>query len=649
LNNQIIPYPQLSKSSYRADIDGLRGLQILALIGFHGFPTIVTGGYVGVSIFFVISGYLISSIIFKSLNTKNSIDFFDFYIRRTRRIFPALIVILIAASLLGWILMLPDEYKQLGEYIIGGATFLDNFVAWSQIDYFDERAELKPLLHLWSLGIEEQFYLFWPFSLWVAWRLRFNLLAITILATTISFILSIYGITENPASTFYAPWTRMWEILIGGILAYIHLYHPEYRFKKNAVLTNIFSFVGLSLLFYGIFFYTKQTIFPGPHALIPVIGALLIIAGGESSWINKRILANKIMIWFGVISYPLYLWHWTLISFTRVVDGGESPVLIRCATIVCSIAFSWFTYKAIEDPIRFGGRAIIKSLFLLLCLLLLASFGAYIYLNQGIPNRVGANPAIKNKGDVGHDDFHQYPYNKFILCTPKKIQNEALRWSDGSIRCFQSKSSGKIDIAIIGDSHAEHLFLGLAESLPNKNIAYYVKGGRPFSTNPDFRNIFEYVESDKNIKIVIYTAWWGNIFQGGPADREMAYKDLNATIKSLSDSGKKIFITDDIPDFKTNPKQCKYSRRLSSADLCSEKSLIFFDKHSVYIKYLEKISSQYSSVNVINTAQYFCDTDECSMKQNNELVYRDLHHLNINGSKYLAKKILEQEPRLMFD
>lgn len=222
MSNNIAPYLQPLKSNYRADIDGLRGLQILALIGFHGFPTIITGGFIGVSIFFVISGYLISTIIYKELTLKNSFNFTDFYIRRTRRIFPALILILIAGALLGWFLMLGEEYKQLSEYLVGGATFLDNFLARQQIGYFDDKSDFKPLLHLWSLGIEEQFYLFWPVFLWVAWKLRVNLLLITLLATVISFILSCYGMRSAPEQAFYAPWMRIWEILAGG--GYWHIY-----------------------------------------------------------------------------------------------------------------------------------------------------------------------------------------------------------------------------------------------------------------------------------------------------------------------------------------------------------------------------------------------------------------------------------------
>lgn len=199
---------------YRGDIDGLRGLQILALIGFHGFSTIVPGGYVGVDIFFVISGFLISSIIFKSLQ-KGGFDFLDFYIRRTKRIFPSLITILVAAFSIGWFCLLPDEFKQLGKHIFGGALFIDNFFYWQESGYFDRSVELKPLLHLWSLGIEEQFYLFWPFLLYSAWKRKWNLLAVTLIVVSLSFGLNAYLAFENKAQAFnfYLPFTRLWGIL----------------------------------------------------------------------------------------------------------------------------------------------------------------------------------------------------------------------------------------------------------------------------------------------------------------------------------------------------------------------------------------------------------------------------------------------------
>lgn len=186
----------LTHPKYRPDIDGLRAIAILSVIGFHAFPFLVQGGFIGVDIFFVISGFLISTIIFGSLERGN-FSFVEFYIRRINRIFPALLLVLITCFAFGWFVLLSDEYKQLGKHIAGGAGFISNFIFWNESGYFDNVAEAKPLLHLWSLGVEEQFYIIWPLLLWLAWKRHLNLLSIAIIVAVISFALNIYEIRNK--------------------------------------------------------------------------------------------------------------------------------------------------------------------------------------------------------------------------------------------------------------------------------------------------------------------------------------------------------------------------------------------------------------------------------------------------------------------
>src|SRR5262249_11722104 len=205
--------------AYRPDIDGLRAVAVLSVVGFHAVPSAVPGGFTGVDIFFVISGFLISSIIFGGLQN-NAFDFLMFYVRRMKRIFPALIVVLLASFTLGWFYLFTDEYKQLGKHIAGGAGFISNFMLLNEAGYFDQAAETKPLLHLWSLGIEEQFYLAWPILLWTVWRLRLNVLAFIIAVALISFAFNIAASASEPAAAFYSPHTRFWELLAGSLLAW---------------------------------------------------------------------------------------------------------------------------------------------------------------------------------------------------------------------------------------------------------------------------------------------------------------------------------------------------------------------------------------------------------------------------------------------
>ena len=203
----------LSHPSYRADIDGLRALAVLSVVVFHAFPGVMPGGFIGVDIFFVISGFLISTILLENLG-RGTFSFAEFYSRRIRRIFPALLVVLSASYAFGWFALLPDEFMQLGKNIAAGAGFVSNFLLWSESGYFDTAAEVKPLLHLWSLGIEEQFYIVWPLLLWAVARLRLNALTVIIVLASISFMLNVDVVRNNAIAAFYSPQTRCWELLL---------------------------------------------------------------------------------------------------------------------------------------------------------------------------------------------------------------------------------------------------------------------------------------------------------------------------------------------------------------------------------------------------------------------------------------------------
>jgi peptidoglycan/LPS O-acetylase OafA/YrhL len=211
--------PSLPHPKYRPDIDGLRAIAVLSVVIFHAFPNLLKGGFIGVDIFFVISGFLISTIILSGLK-HDSFSFIEFYSRRIKRIYPALLLVLIASFIFGWFALLADEYKQLGKHIAGGAGFISNFILWKESSYFDNAAETKPLLHLWSLGIEEQFYIVWPLLLWIAWKQRLNILTLVLIVMIISFVLNVNTIQSDSTAAFYSPQTRFWELLIGSILAY---------------------------------------------------------------------------------------------------------------------------------------------------------------------------------------------------------------------------------------------------------------------------------------------------------------------------------------------------------------------------------------------------------------------------------------------
>lgn len=352
-----------SSLKYRADIDGLRAVAVLAVVVFHAFPSLITGGFIGVDIFFVISGFLISTILFKKSDS-NNYSISDFYSRRVRRIFPALFAVLFVTLAYSWFVLYPDELKQLGLHTSTSTIFVQNIMLWTESGYFDTSSETKPLLHIWSLGIEEQFYILWPIILLLAVRvkdlqLRKNLyLFSAVLVFVVSFTLNILSIKNSPSSVFYLPQYRLWELAAGSILAWVVLYNPKnvLAITENKYFSQSISLVSVSALFTAFFSFNSETLFPGVAALVPVLASVLIIFVGMNSYFNSKILANKFMVWVGLISYPLYLWHWPILSFGYIKYGDALPIKYSFVAIFLSIFIAWLTLKFIESPVRASSR-----------------------------------------------------------------------------------------------------------------------------------------------------------------------------------------------------------------------------------------------------------------------------------------------------
>jgi peptidoglycan/LPS O-acetylase OafA/YrhL len=631
-----------SHISYRPDIDGLRALAVLSVVLFHAFPEWVHGGFIGVDIFFVISGYLISSIIYKGLDD-GSFSFSDFYIRRIKRIFPALIIVLISCLIFGWFGLLSDEYQQLGKHAFGASTFTNNFMFWAESGYFDNDASTKPLLHLWSLSIEEQFYLLWPLLLCGIYKWKAHLGKV-LLGLTVGFtLLHFYIFHPDRVAAFYAPYARFFELLIGACIAYQHLQpktkaiHPLLkRFK------SIQSFVGLGLILIGIQIITKESHFPGWYALLsPALGAALIIDSPQDSLLNRRLLSNKVVVWIGLISYPLYLWHWPLLSFGNIVASQKPLLGVRIFLIVLVFLLATLTYYFIEKPMRFGNSRTSKRKvnLLILYMAVIGITGGVVFEKKGFIERKAATPIIKHQGDTGHVLFHHYPYQHFYLCTPQHLQDEALRWH-GVIRCFQSKKNQPIDLAIIGDSHAEHLFIGLSEAIPSKNIVYYTRPTLPIIGNSEFDHVFDYVLSNPDIKTIILDAYWSNRRNETPKNTSL-FDGLTKTIQNLHEHHKEVIIIDDVPVFSFNPKQCKFVRPLSFKNNCIDDKNYFDKKYQTYASVFESLKKN-KEVTIINTVPLLCDGKNCTMEKDGKLLYRDDQHLNIEGSRYIGKFIADE-------
>lgn len=379
--------------AYRPDIDGLRALAVLAVVVYHFFPSALPGGFVGVDIFFVISGYLISQIIIGGLE-KNSFSFSGFYARRIRRIYPALIVVVGASLAFGWTALFSAEYTQLGKHAVAGAAFVSNVVLWSESGYFDKAAIAKPLLHLWSLGVEEQFYIFWPMTLWLAWRLRFNLLLVATSVAMLSFGANVITTFQSSAAAFYWPFTRFWELMMGAMLAYGAIHRrsgstDEVRraghIPDHPWVASLASVVGGGLIVLGIVFVRDKN-FPGWQALIPTAGTALLIFAGPRGPANRIVLSSAPMVALGLISYPLYLWHWPLLSFSRIVHG-ELGAAMKGTLLVTGVILACLTYRLIERPVKLAPRRTSVTLLLVALMTAVGGVGLLVMVKKSLEDR----------------------------------------------------------------------------------------------------------------------------------------------------------------------------------------------------------------------------------------------------------------------
>jgi peptidoglycan/LPS O-acetylase OafA/YrhL len=389
-------WPDLSQPSdrYRPDIDGLRAIAVMLVLNFHAFPEAMPGGFIGVDIFFVISGFLITGIVARELDQQR-FSLVGFYNRRIRRIFPALIVVLAATLVLGWLWMLPAAYAQLSADVFASAAFFSNIALLLQSGYFDIESGKKPLLHLWSLGIEEQFYLFWPLILILVARLRLSILAAASVIALASFVLNVALIGSNPVATFYLPFTRAWELLAGGALAC-----GWSRISQTAGASNWRAAIGLLLIAAAAAVLDTHRAFPGWWALLPVAGSVLLLSA-PAAWGCRHVLASRPLVWIGLISYPLYLWHWPLLVFFGIVKFGPLTLNERELILLASTLLAWLTYRLVELPFRFSRPSALRIAGLCAGMVLIAAAGGVVVAGRGFDSRLP--PEIREMADVRTD------------------------------------------------------------------------------------------------------------------------------------------------------------------------------------------------------------------------------------------------------
>jgi peptidoglycan/LPS O-acetylase OafA/YrhL len=368
---------------YRAEIDGLRALAVLPVILFHAGFEWFSGGFVGVDVFFVISGYLITTIIISEM-AEGKFSIINFYERRARRILPALFFVMLMCIPFAWMWMLPDALENFGQSLVSTSLFSNNFLLMNTAGYWDLASEYKPLMHTWSLAVEEQYYVIFPIFLIFAWRFGKNkLIWLILFISLISFTLSEYGWRQNSIAHFYFSPSRAWELLAGSIAAFI----CDHKGVKN---NNGLSFLGLIMILYSILIFNEETPFPSAFTLAPVIGTILIILYADNKAFTAKILSTKILVGFGLISYSLYLWHQPIFAFGRIYMQDQITDFGSYIFLFLSVFLAFLTWKYIETPFRnktyFSSFKIFS--FSSFMMIFFISIGLYFDLSNGVPNRI---------------------------------------------------------------------------------------------------------------------------------------------------------------------------------------------------------------------------------------------------------------------
>ncbi|QWD70703.1 acyltransferase family protein [Polynucleobacter sp. UB-Siik-W21] len=638
---------------YRKDIDGLRAVAIMAVLLFHYFPHRIPGGFLGVDIFFVISGYLISKITLTEVACGN-FQLTIFYYKRIRRIFPALILVLIFCLVLGYLALFPSEYLSLGKYIAAGASFTTNIILWEELGYFDINAQYKPLLNLWSLSVEEQFYIIWPLIL-LFYKTK-KLETITVIILIFSFIAYILVLNSDPAAAFYIPITRFWEILCGVVLANLELLNSN---KLNRpMLRDFVSTAGLLLISLSLFGIKNEGLTGGwVGNVLVIVGTAILILSGPLALINKWFLQIKPLCFIGLISYPLYLWHWPLLVYLKIIEGVELSRYIKIGCILLSLGLAVLTYIFIEKPLR-NIKYSKKALYLYLLLMILIGFsGLYVFYNKGLPLRsytfgLAQNlhlekPITSRISDGSCKTLTDLKFNKDNVCLVKTTQP---------------------NLAIIGDSHA--MALNSAIFMRDKNYQNSILmaghgcglflGYKNVTVDGSFQRkgcdslaeeIIDSIDKLKSIKEVVI------LFRGYGLEDESSesygyklipsagYQALNAQemyingfknfLMRISKLDRSITVVIDYPWMQSDPEQCltrPFTILGIKNEFCRRPKSNVDSFQRLHRESINLIKESMQNIKVYDPINLFCDQIYCYGIGNEKLLYWDRDHLTLYSS-----------------
>ena len=633
---------------YIPEIDGLRAIAVLSVVIFHLFPHQLSGGFIGVDIFFVISGFLISSIIFNDLK-KGTFSLKKFLSKRIRRIFPTLILVLMATLIVGIPILYQSELRALCKHIAGGAFFVSNFLFANEIGYFDGPAETKPLLHLWSLAIEEQFYIFWPPLLMLLSKKRKSIISVIFAIFALSLIGNVLLIKHLPEKLFFMPFSRFWQLLGGSIIAWFQAYRMDtittIRTKnclsiknQNFIITlpSLLSTLGLALVFLGFFLLDGSMAYPGALALIPTVGAILIILGGQNAFFNKHFLSNKYLIYIGLISYPLYLWHWPIYTYARMLKGEHLCLKYSACVLIISLLLSFITYRYFENKIRYSKRKYTTHT-LALVILTIGITNIFIYKNDGKLPFISKSNSIQNSAQ-------RSPLRKAA-----HLSNKRASLKNSPKKYFFDNA----EIAVIGNSHAVELAHAFATKLrPYKRGIYHYT----MSSAIHNHGIISELEHTNETHVISYL-WHEKILSEIKANDKIttvifSYRNEHFTendiyLNSLATMLNELSLKKQVIYVLQAPLLEKhifdYIPRLGKTDTSiGAVTLDTWEKD--YSNVISTTNLLNDSIIVINPTDHFCRGDICYAVLDGKALYFDDDHMSLDGAALIAENIIELIP-----
>jgi len=639
---------------YRGEIDGLRAIAVLAVIFFHTGFKAFEGGFVGVDVFFVISGYLITTIILADKN-KGKFSIVNFYERRARRILPALFLVMLCCLPFAWLWLLPNHLKDFCKSLTAVSTFSSNILFMNESGYFATEAELKPLLHAWSLSVEEQYYVLFPLFLMVLWKLRKRWIFGSLMAiAVVSLIAAQWGAYNKPSETFFLLPTRGWELAIGALIAFYFLYKQEQAefISSHKITSEALGSLGLTLICYSVFAFNKSTPFPSLYALVPTIGTALIIIFSTSDTIVGRFLSTKILVSFGLISYSAYLWHHPLFVFARHRSLTEPSVALLLALSVLSIVLAYLSWRFVEKPFRDKNAVSRKTIFKF------AVAGSVAFVAIGIIGEIN-NGFDKRTNDSGI---------ALSDLSKKVIINHGL--SDDCDEKFtlskNCRTSDEPEILVWGDSYASHLVQGIMASNPQAKIIQMTKSscGPFFDIAPvSYRNtineakdclnfnnsVRDWLKSNNTVKYAVLSASFSGylghkniklLIKGKTYDsnQELAAEYFNKTLDELKSMGITPVVFSPMPQNGKNIGECLVRMEFFGGDLntCGFNIGEATEESKRVHEFLKDIAKNHK---VVFIDESHCDNGTCRAYIDKTFIYRDVKHLSQEGSALLGKEM----------